>query len=253
MLVLIAERSANTAEALRFAFEEQGHSTLVLDGDRVDEAVSVAWELQIDAAILGQGVTATEVTRMRGRDGFAAAIVVVADMPSAVDRVRMLDAGADDAVSTPFSADEVIARVHAVARRYAGHASARVVVGDLSIGLGLDPILIKGRDVHLTPTEKRIVQYLALRNGRVVSKDAIYDRIYSSRPSDGPEMKIIDVLICKARQKLAKASGGRCYIETEWGQGYRLRDPEECRPPIRNRPQGTSVAELAAARARAAG
>ena len=252
MLVLIADEDADRATALRFAFDRWGHSVIPLIGDSIAEAIPVARELAVDVVVVGGDVQPKAVIALRGQSGvFTGAIIVVAWLPRAEDRVAMLEAGADDVVCTPFHGDEVVARANAVARRYAGHAEANVEVGALVVSLGMDPITIGGKEVHLSTSERRIVQFLALRKGRVVSKEQIYDRLYAAARGDGPEIKIIDVLICKTRQRLSAASGGQNWIETEWGVGYRLRDSEGCKPPLRRRSAETAVADLEAARAEA--
>jgi two-component system cell cycle response regulator CtrA len=83
------------------------------------------------------------------------------------------------------------------------------------------------RDVGLTTKEYRILELLAMRQGTPITKDMFLSHLYGGM--DEPDQKIIDVFICKLRKKLMQASGGRDYIETIWGRGYVLRDPEPVR------------------------
>ncbi len=79
--------------------------------------------------------------------------------------------------------------------------------------------------MNLTGKEYQILEILALRKGTTLSKEMFLNHLYGGM--DEPELKIIDVFICKLRKKLANASGGRDYIETVWGRGYMLREPSE--------------------------
>ena len=146
-----------------------------------------------------------------------------------IKRVALLEAGADDALDKPFHRDELIARLRAIVRRSRGHALAKIVVGDLTLDLDQMNVTINKTAVHLTGAEWRMLQLLALRVNTVVTKQAILDHLYGGR--DEPELKTIDVFICKLRRKLFEASGGRDYIETIWGRGYALRKPDVCPTP----------------------
>jgi two-component system cell cycle response regulator CtrA len=128
--------------------------------------------------------------------------------------------GAD--VTKPFHKDELITRIHAIVRRSMGHAAPVVKCGDLTVKPEAKQAEIAGRTVPLTGKE-----YGMLGQGHTITQDMFLNQLYGGM--DEPDDKIIDVFICKLRKKLAHASGGKNYIETVWGRGYALREPDEQR------------------------
>ena len=91
------------------------------------------------------------------------------------------------------------------------------------LNLDSHEVAVDDQPVHLTGKEYAILELLVLRKGMVLTKEAFLNHLYGGM--DEPEMKIIDVFICKLRKKLANASQGKNYIETLWGRGYSLREP----------------------------
>jgi two-component system, cell cycle response regulator CtrA len=110
-----------------------------------------------------------------------------------------------------------------LARRSAGHATPVARFGDLTVNLTSHAVTLAGRPVPLTATEARIVELLALRRGRTVTKEAMISYLYAL--SDAPTAKTIDVFICKIRRKIADLGGHGTYVATVWGRGYQLQDP----------------------------
>jgi two-component system cell cycle response regulator CtrA len=150
-------------------------------------------------------------------------ILILSGLADIESKVKGLGLGADDFLTKPFHKDELVARMQAVVRRSAGHAEPVVAVGDLTIRLDSKRAEIGGRPVNLTMKEYAILELLALRQGSTLTKEMFLNQLYGGM--DEPEMKIIDVFICKLRKKLAGLSGGKNYIETVWGRGYRLHEP----------------------------
>ena len=124
-----------------------------------------------------------------------------------------------------FDKNELLARIHAVVRRSKGHSESIIVTGDVVVNLDTQTVTVCGKSLHLTGKEYGIMELLSLRKGSTLNKDQFLNHLYGG--IDEPELKIIDVFICKLRKKLEKASGGKNYIETVWGRGYVLRDPDE--------------------------
>ena len=139
-------------------------------------------------------------------------------------KVKALGFGAADYITKPFHRDELVARIQAVVRRSQGHSQSIVATGKLMIDLFAKTVEVDGAPVHLTPKEYQMLELLALRKGTTLSKEMFLNHLYGDE--DEPEMKIIDVFICKLRKKLASAAQGINYIETVWGRGYVLREPE---------------------------
>ncbi len=126
-------------------------------------------------------------------------------------------------MTKPFHRDELVARIHAVVRRSKGHAQSVIQTGDLRVNLDTKTVEVHSQRVHLTGKEYQMLELLSLRKGTTLTKEMFLNHLYGGM--DEPELKIIDVFICKLRKKLQMATGGRHYIETVWGRGYVLRDP----------------------------
>ena len=138
--------------------------------------------------------------------------------------VKGLGFGADDYMTKPFHKDELVARIQAIVRRSKGHAQSVVQTGDLIVSLDQKTVEVSGARVHLTGKEYQMLEFLSLRKGATISKEMFLNHLYGGM--DEPEIKIIDVFICKLRKKLAGASNGKDYIETIWGRGVALREPD---------------------------
>ena len=128
-------------------------------------------------------------------------------------------------MTKPFHKDELVARIHAIVRRSKGHAQSVIQTGDLVVNLDTKTVEVGGQRVHLTGKEYQMLELLSLRKGTTLTKEMFLNHLYGGM--DEPELKIIDVFICKLRKKLANASEGRNFIETVWGRGYVLREPHE--------------------------
>jgi two-component system cell cycle response regulator CtrA len=139
------------------------------------------------------------------------------------EKVKLLHLGADDFLTKPFEGRELTARILAIVRRSKGHSGSTIRTGELILNLGTRVASVAGQQVHLSPKEYQILELLSLRKGTILTKEVLLNHLYGGM--DEPESKILDVLVCKLRKKLAQATGGSHYIETKWGQGYMLRDP----------------------------
>ncbi|MDD3371420.1 MAG: response regulator transcription factor, partial [Alphaproteobacteria bacterium] len=117
-----------------------------------------------------------------------------------------------------------VARIHAIIRRSKGHSDSVIRTGKLVVNLDTRTVEVDGTPLHLTGKEYGILELLSLRKGTTLTKEMFLNHLYGGM--DEPELKIIDVFVCKLRKKLATAAGGDNYIETVWGRGYVLRDPQ---------------------------
>lgn len=152
-------------------------------------------------------------------------ILILSGLNTSEEKIKGLGYGADDYLTKPFNRGELLARIKAIIRRSKGHSTAIFKISNLSVNLNSHSTYIDGKLIHLTAKEQILIEALAMRRGNVVSKENLLGQLYN--PVDEPEVKIIDVFVCKMRKKLFQASGGMNYIETVWGRGYALKEPDQ--------------------------
>jgi two-component system cell cycle response regulator CtrA len=153
-------------------------------------------------------------------------MLVCSGLAGIEDIVKALGVGADDYMTKPFHKDELVARIHAIVRRTKGHAQSALQIGALTINLDNKSVSAAGSPIHLTGKEYAMLELLALRAGSLVTKEMFLNHLYGGM--DEPEIKIIDVFICKLRKKLPPFNGeaGESVIQTVWGRGYTLAGEE---------------------------
>ena len=193
--------------------------------DTGEEGLELARHYDYDIVVLDLMLPDIEgfevVRRMRvSRDDTPVLILSGLSRPQL--KVKGLGLGADDFITKPFDKAELLARLQAIVRRSKGFSQPSLRVGPLLLNLDSHEVAVDGQPVHLTGKEYAILELLVLRKGMVLTKEAFLNHLYGGM--DEPEMKIIDVFICKLRKKL-KAAAKDHHIESVWGRGYVLRDP----------------------------
>ena len=148
-------------------------------------------------------------------------ILVISGNSGIDEKITALGAGADGYLTKPFDRYELMANLDAIMRRTHGHGSATISVGNLVVDLSRNYAKVGETRLELTAKEFRIIEFLALRKGAVLSKDAFLNHLYGG--IDEPEPKIIDVFICKLRRKLVENGTEGLSVDTVWGHGYILR------------------------------
>jgi two-component system cell cycle response regulator CtrA len=152
-------------------------------------------------------------------------VLILSGISELDSKVRAFAMGADEYLTKPFHKIELVARINAVVRRSKGHAESVIRIGKIAVNLDGKVAEVDGARIHLTGKEYAMLELLALRQGSTLTKEMFLNHLYGG--IDEPELKIIDVFICKLRKKLTLACGGENYIETVWGRGYMLRAPGE--------------------------
>jgi two-component system cell cycle response regulator CtrA len=170
---------------------------------------------------------AQEAVRLARKAGFATPSIILAERASPAVRAEALDGGADDFVLMPCDQAELFARVRAVVRRSEGHAHAMLHCGPVALSLSNHQVFVDGAEMHVSRREFSVLELLFLKRGVVLNKPAFLNHLYAGM--DEPEMKTIDVMVCRLRKRLATA-GVPHLIETVWGVGYRLLEPSEAAP-----------------------
>lgn len=159
------------------------------------------------------------LSKIRSRDD-KTPVIILSGHNAIEKQVQCIGDGADDFMTKPFHFQELIVRLHAIVRRCNGFAKNTLNFGDVTLDLAANDVYVRGERVHLTSKEYQMLELLCLRHGKVVSKEHFLDHLYGGL--DEPEMKIIDVFICKLRKKIEDASVGSSLIKTVWGRGYRI-------------------------------
>jgi two-component system cell cycle response regulator CtrA len=150
-------------------------------------------------------------------------ILILSGLSKIDDKIKALGFGADDFLTKPLDPRELVARMQAMVRRFKGQPESVIRTGKLVVNLDTHIVSVEDRQVHLTGKEQSILELLSRRKGTILTKELFLDHLYGGMVE--PELKIIDVFVCKLRKKLAQATGGDHHIETVWGRGYVLRDP----------------------------
>lgn len=226
MRVLLVEDDASTARSIELALASEG---IVCDtADLGEDGLEIGKLYDYDIIILDlmlPDLDGYEVLRRFRAAKVTTPILILSGLSSPDQKIKGLGIGADDYLTKPFNKGELIARIQAVVRRSKGHSESIIRTGKLAVNLDTRTVEVNEDIIHLTSKEYGILELLSLRKGSTLTKEMFLNHLYGGM--DEPELKIIDVFVCKLRKKLQDASGGENYIETVWGRGYVLKDPSK--------------------------
>ncbi len=232
MRILLVEDDPTTSRSIELMLT---HANLnVYSTDLGEEGIDLAKLYDYDLILLDLNLpdmNGQEVLRQLRLARIETPILILTGSDDTENKLRSFGFGADDYMTKPFHREELVARIHAIIRRSKGHSQSIINTGRISVNLDAKSVEVDKRPVHLTGKEYQMLELLSLRKGTTLTKEMFLNHLYGGM--DEPELKIIDVFICKLRKKLANATDGDNYIETVWGRGYVLRDPE----PVEMDPQ----------------
>ncbi len=225
MRVLLVEDDPTTLKSIELMLT---HANLnVYATDMGEEGIDLAKLYDYDLILLDinlPDMNGHEVLRQLRLSRIDTPILILSGDDGTESKLKGFGFGADDYLTKPFHREELVARIHAIIRRSKGHAQSVIKTGQIAVNLDAKTVEVEGNTVHLTGKEYQMLELLSLRKGTTLTKEMFLNHLYGGM--DEPELKIIDVFICKLRKKLSEATAGDNYIETVWGRGYVLRDPE---------------------------
>ena len=226
MRVLLIEDEPTTAKSIELMLTSEGFN--VYTTDLGEEGLDLGKLYDYDIILLDLNLPdmhGYDVLKKLRIAKVGTPVLILSGVSEMDSKVRALGFGADDYVTKPFHRDELVARIHAVVRRSKGHSQSVIKTGKLVVNLDTRTVEVSGQPLHLTGKEYGILELLSLRKGTTLTKEMFLNHLYGGM--DEPELKIIDVFVCKLRKKLSTSTGGENYIETVWGRGYVLREPSE--------------------------
>ena len=224
MRVLLVEDDTATSQSIEMMLRSEGY---VCDTtDMGEDGLEIGKLYDYDIIVLDlmlPDIDGYEVLRRLRAARVKTPTLILSGLTGLDDKIKGLGVGADDYLTKPFDKRELIARIQAVVRRSKGHSDSVIQTGKLTVNLDTRTVEVNAAPLHLTGKEYGILELLSLRKGTTLTKEMFLNHLYGGM--DEPELKIIDVFVCKLRKKLSAATGGDNYIETVWGRGYVLRDP----------------------------
>lgn len=224
MRVLLVEDDSSTAKSIEMILKSEGYivDTTDLGEDAFDLGKFYEYDIMILDLMLPD-MHGYDVLKKLRSEKVNTPILILSGLSELDSKIKGLGFGADDYLTKPFDKQELIARIKAIVRRSQGHAQSQIRIGRVNVNLDSRTVEVDNKPVHLTGKEYGILELLALRKGTTLTKEMFLNHLYGGM--DEPEVKIIDVFICKLRKKLEQATDGDNYIETVWGRGYVLREP----------------------------
>src|SRR6201993_1133841 len=223
MRVLLVEDDATTAASIKMML---GKENFICDTtDLGEDGLEIGKLYDYDIILLDlmlPDIDGYEVLRRLRAARVRTPILILSGLVELDHKIKGLGFGADDFLTKPFDRRELVARIQAIVRRSKGHPESTIRTGKLLVNLDARIVTVDEQPVHLTGKEYGILELLSLRKGTTLTKEMFLNHLYGGM--DEPELKIIDVFVCKLRKKMSPAPWGENYIETVWARGYVLRD-----------------------------
>ncbi len=225
MRVLLVEDQAALLKALRQGLEEEGFATdTAADGEEADnKATGTSYDVIVLDIMLPKIDGLTLLKKWRAA-GMTSHVIMLTAKGTTTDKIAGLDQGADDYLTKPFELDELLARIRALVRRGHKQKDPLIRVGDLTLDTAARTAVRGGQEIHLTPREYALLEFLAFHRGSVVSRTMIWDHLYDEY--DENTSNVVDVYIRYLRNKIDKGFDVPL-IMTRWGEGYMLRGEED--------------------------
>jgi two-component system KDP operon response regulator KdpE len=225
--ILVIEDQPHTRTLLQVTLGQQGYCCL--HASTGIEGVAATLEREPSVVLLDLGLPdleGVEVTR-RIRERSSVPIIVVSARGEEADKIAALDEGANDYVTKPFVAGELLARIRVLLRSAVptdgGPPSGRITIGDLSVDFDLRMVTVAGAQVHLTPIEYRLLTVMVRSAGRVLTPQHILRQVWG--PRHAAETNYLRVYMMKLRHKIEREPANPQYLINEIGIGYRFRVP----------------------------
>lgn len=220
MRALVVEDDTTLREQIVAALREQGYA-IDETGDGAD-GLYLATEMPLDVAIIDLGLPGTsgfEIIKQVREKQLKYPILILTARTRWQDKVEGLEAGADDYLAKPFHMEELMARLRAILRRSGGWTESMLRFGRLEIDTRTQTVTVDGNTIELTAYEYKLLEYLAIRAGEVISKAHLLDHLYDEETDRDPN--ILEVFVRRLRNKLDPEKDLKP-IETLRGRGYRL-------------------------------
>src|ERR1700757_4171847 len=211
MRVLLVEDDSATAASIEMMLRTEGFicDTTDLGEDGLEIGKLYDYDIIILDLMLPD-IDGYEVLRRLRAARVSTPILILSGLSELDNKIKGLGFGADDYLTKPFDRRELVARIHAIIRRSKGHSDSTIRTGKLVVNLDTRVVSVDDQPVHLTGKEYGILELLSLRKGTTVTKEMFLNHLYGGM--EEPELKIIDVFVCKLRKKLTTATEGENYI-----------------------------------------
>jgi two-component system cell cycle response regulator CtrA len=233
MRVLLVEDDSAMARSIKAILVNDGYvcDTTDLGEDGLEIGKLYDYDIIILDLMLPD-IDGYEVLRRLRAAKVSTPILILSGLTAPDEKIKGLGFGADDYLTKPFDRGELVARIQAIVRRSKGHAESVIRTGRLTVNLEHRSVEVDNQPIHLTAKEYGIIELLSLRKGTTLTKEMFLNHLYGG--IDEPELKIIDVFVCKLRKKLSAATGDENYIHTVWGRGYVLKEPNAEHDDVRS-------------------